>query len=233
MKINQPFFTRAYETIVKSGKVFARICIQAENRREAVHKAELWFWYEYKGILGQVHKAMIVSNRYNEVHYGPKFICSDKMNKLLPPSVIDRLIVESNNELMRNERKGSLHHPPSPVRRVKRRRDFGIFVAPGIKRMKNRVLSYRVALSPKKSKDNQEFCHRKYKDVRLSARTLAEAIVEIEARELDKKNAEVALRKMKVRSLVFVSHVAGVTFMNSRNRIKFKKVLPRYEEPHA
>ena len=136
MSGNTAHIMRSYEAIVRKEQSTMRIRVEAKNRREAVHKLELWFWYEYTGKLGQVHRAMVVSDPYGEVHYDGNFVCSDRMNKLLPSNVIERLILESKGELIRDTRESKLHNPPNPVRRVRRRRDFGVFVAPGIRRMK-------------------------------------------------------------------------------------------------
>jgi len=231
MNHGMPRILKSYEAVVKREQCTARVMISAVSRREAVHKLELWFWYEYKGKLGQVHKAMIVSDPYEEVHYGPDFRCSDRMNKFLPPDVIERLIQESRGELMPDTREGVPHSPPNSVRRVRRRRDFGVFVAPGIRRMKNNVFYYRITIAPQQSRNGHRLRKRKYRDVRLTARTLPDAIKEIRQRRLEAENQKNALRSMKVRSLVFTSHVAGLTTLNPSQRDVFSKVLPKYEEP--
>ena len=236
MNKNTAQIIKPYEAIVGVGneQSTARIKVSAKNRREAVHKCELWFWYEYKGKLGPVHKAMVVLDPYGEVHYDDSnFFCTDRMNKLLPHNVIDRLILESNGKLTRDTREGRPHSPQNSVRRVKRRRDFGVFVAPGIRRMKNAVLYYRVATVPQRSRNGRRLRKRKYHDIRLVARTLAEALVEIKARGLEVQHEHACLRRMKVRSLLFTAHVAGLITLNPYQRGKFSKVLPKYEEPRA
>jgi hypothetical protein len=207
--------------------------IVAENRRRAVYKAEQWFWRKYKGAHGPAHRAMTVSDPCSEVHYHPGFSCCDRMNKLLPVEVIDRLLVESKGELTRETRVDKPHGQHTAVRRVKRRRDFGVFVAPALRRMRNGVLYYRIITSPQGSRNGRRFRKRKYRDIRLMARTLSDAVAEIHERRLNHEDENKISRRMKVREEAFVAHVAGLLTLSPRARAKYARVLPKYEEPRA
>jgi len=207
--------------------------IVAENRRRAVYKAEQWFWRKYKGSQGPAHRAMTVSDPCSEVHYHSRFSCCDRMNKLLPPEVIDRLLAESKGELTRETRMDKPHGQHTAVRRVKRRRDFGVFVAPALRRMRNGVLYYRVITSPQRSRNGRRFRKRKYRDIRLTARTLGDAVAEIDDRRLTHEDENKIGRRMKVRELAFVAHVAGLRTLSPRARAKYARVLPKYEEPRV
>lgn len=224
---------RQYEVIVtRRGQALPLLSIiAAENRRKAVYKAEQWFWRKYKGTQGPVHRAMTVSDPYSEAHYDPDFYCGDRMNKLLPKEDIDRLIAEAKGELVSETREGKPHGQHNAVRRVKRRRDFGVFVAPGLRRMRNGVLYYRIITAPQRSRKGRRFRKRKYRDIRLAAHTLAEAVTEIRERRLHLENEKKIARRMKVRDLSFVAHVAGIITLSPQSRAKFSRVLPKYEEP--
>jgi hypothetical protein len=125
------------------------------------------------------------------------------------------------------------HGQHNAVRRVKRRRDFGVFVAPGLRRMGNGVLYYRIITAPQRSRNGRRFRKRKYRDIRLTARTLADALTEIRERRLNLENEKKIARRMKVRDLSFVAHVAGLITLSPHSRAKFSRVLPKYEEPRA
>ena len=226
---------RKYEVIVvRRGQILPLLSIiAAENRRKAVYKAEQWFWRKYKGTQGPMHQAMTVSDPYSEVHYNSDFSCCDRLNKLLPKDDINRLIVESKAELTRETREGKPHGQHNAVCRVKRRRDFGVFVAPGLRRMKNGVLYYRIITAPQRSRNGRRFRKRKYRDISLTARTLADAVTEIRERRLNLENEKKIGRRMKVRDLSFVAHVAGLMTLSPHSRAKFSRVLPKYEEPRA
>jgi hypothetical protein len=162
----------------------ARIVIQATDRGRAVHRAQLWYWEKYRGQLGPAHETLVVDDPHGEVRYGPEFNCGAKKNRLLPDAVIAALLEEAHGELMRDARAWRPHHPPGSVRRVRRRRDFGKFVAPNIRQMRNGVLYYRVTRVPQKVRNGRRLRKRKYRDIRLTARTLREAANEIEQRML-------------------------------------------------
>ncbi len=223
-------FLRTYHVIVKRpGMTDDGVDIQAKNRRDAVTKALNWFWYAYHGSMGPAHKALTVDDPYREVVYGPKFVCSDRAHKLLDAKTIARVIRESKGELEQDMRPGRPHFPPCSVKRIKRRRDFGKFIAPCLKRMKNGVLYYRIILKPQISRDGVLLRKGKYKDVRLTARTLPDALDEIRDRRLNHISRR--KRKIKVRRLRVLAHVMGVVELDSSTQNKYRKVLLRYEMP--
>jgi hypothetical protein len=232
--MNTPKGTRPYTAIVsKEGNVERMQRVEATDRRKAVHAALLWFWYEYHGSMGPADKAMTVSDPYNEVSYGPRFRCNDRMNKLLPSDVRFRVMRESKGELMIDRSAGSPHHRPNSLRRTKRRRDFGRFIAPGVRQMKNGVLYYRITVRPSASRDGTVYQKRKYRDIRLEARLLESALGEIQMRGLHLLHKEGAARKTKVRELKVVAHVLGLISLEGKDRRGLGKILRRYETPKA
>ncbi len=222
---------RGYQaTVIKDGKPIC-LSVQAENRRRAVRKALNWFWYEYRGSLGPVHKVMTVTDPYHEVRYGPEFVCNDRINKLLPLDVCLRLFVESKGKLVIDRREGKRYHQPNSLRRVKRRRDFGRFIAPGIKRMKNGVLYYRITTVSQRSYGGRLYRKRKYRDIRLEATTFESALGEIQMKKLHFLHAKKSARQMVVRQFKVLAHVLGLIQLSEYYRRKFSKVLRRYEKP--
>lgn len=219
---------RTYKvTLVKDG-TSTMIPLRAFDRRQAVKIALNWFWYEYKGALGPAHKSMTVNDPYEEVRYGPKFLCNDRMNKLLPLDVCLRLFKESKGELVIDKREGKRHHQPNSVRRVKRRRDFGKFVAPAIRRMNNGVMYYRITRAPQRSHGGRRYRKRKYVDVRLDARTLEDALGEIQMRGLHLRHALKAARQLVVRELKVVAYVSGLIELDKRFKTENSGALRRY-----
>lgn len=197
---------RTYIAEIKSrkGGNAARLIVDAENRGTAVHKAELWFWKKFKGSLGRAVDALTVNDPYGEVKYGPKFHCGSRTNRYLPPDIIERVLGEAKGELIRDERESLWHHPRGAVRRRKRRRDFGKFLLPNIKVMRNGALYYRVVAVPQCTRNGRRFRKRKQKDIRLIARNPREALAEIEARGLQVKHAAVTKRNVTSRSLALL-----------------------------
>lgn len=225
---------RGYEAVLaKDGRLISSRTFQAVNRRKAVHAAQLWFWRRYRGSVGPADQVMTVTDPYGEVRYGPVFRCRDRMNKMLPPDVCARVIREANGALERDTRPGTPHHRPNSVKRTKRRRDFGRFIAPGIRQMKNGTIYYRLTLVAQKSRNGRILTKGKYRDVRLSARTMVSAIDEIKRRALAAENERVAGLKIKVRDLTLVAHVAGLitagTLTADQER-RFARVLARYRK---
>jgi len=191
---------------IKDGKrVFrARFPINAPDRARAVHKAQLWYWARFRGRLGPAHEVLEVDDPCGEVRYGPHFDCSAKVNRMLPHSVITRVLAQANGELVLNTAPWKKHHAPSPFRRRKRRRDFGKFVLPNVRQMGNGVLYYRVLITPQKVVGNRRYRKRKYKDVRLVTRSLREAALEIEARGLHLLHQQKSKRVVRSRSLTLL-----------------------------
>ncbi len=179
----------------------ARLILEAPDRGKAVHQAQLWYWAKYHGALGPVHTVLKVNDPYEEVRYGPAFNCGAKLNRLLPEQIIERILKEANGELMRDTRPWRSHHQPSSVRRVKRRRDFGRFILPNLRQMKNGLLYYRVTLAAQKVTKGRRYRKRKYRDIRLAVSSPIEAPREIEERGLHLINQKVAKRVMQSRSL--------------------------------
>ena len=222
--------TRMYHVVMKRpGMPDDCVDIQAKNRREAVTKTLNWFWYAYYGSMGPAHKALTINDPYREVVYGPKFVCNARGNKLLDEATITRVIKESKGELERDTRIGRPHFPPGSVKRIKRRRDFGKFVAPCIRRMKNGTMYYRVTTRTQRSGGGELIRKRAYRDIRLEAKTLEGAVTEVRDKKLNKLNK--SRRKMKVRRLVALRHIAGVTHIHRQTRKKYQHVLSRYELP--
>ncbi len=227
--MNTPVPLRTYHVKArKPQKICVDFDIKARDRREAVTKALNWFWYEYLGAMGSAHEVLTVDDPYMEVRYGPKFICNDRKNKLLPPDVIERILKESNGELERDLRAGRPHFPPGSVKRIKRRRDFGRFIAPCLKRMNNGVLYYRIGTRSQISRGGRRIRKPKYRDIRLQARNLPDAIEEIRQRKLNQLTEK--RRNMKVRELDALAHIAGVIELSNYQRKKYKRVLFRYEQ---
>ncbi|KKU76965.1 MAG: hypothetical protein UY03_C0023G0032 [Parcubacteria group bacterium GW2011_GWA2_47_64] len=188
---------------LKNG-VIRRSIIEAENRMEAVHKMELWFWKQFQGSLGQAVNVLTVNDPYGEVHYGLHFNCGRKENRYLPEEIVERLLREAKGELMRDTRRGRPHNPRGSVCRIKRRRDFGKFLLPNIKVMKSGALYYRVVAVPQCVRNGRRYRKRKQKDIRLYARHFTEALAEISERGLHLTHARTAKRNVKKRSLALL-----------------------------
>lgn len=184
-----------------NGHFVARLIIDAPDRGRAAHRAQLWYWRKYRGAFGPAHRVLGVNDPYEEVRYGPHFYCGAKVNRLLPESVVERLLGEASGELVRDTRSWRPHHPPCAVRRVKRRSDFGRFIFPNIRQMRNGLLYYRVMLVAQRTKHGRRYRKRKCKDIRLTARSPFAALQEIEERDLLSLHRKGAKRIVRSRSL--------------------------------
>ncbi len=229
---NNPHLRMYIATIIRSGKIPLLKWVHAIDRAQGVYKIEQWFWNKYRNT-NPINKTITVSDNYNEVHYGPKFDCGSRLNKLLPFVVIERLIAESKGELIPETHMTKRHGQKNSVRRVKRRRDFGKFIAPCVKLMKSGTMYYRIITAPQRSHHGRRYRKRKYRDVRLQAQTLETALNEIKDRQLDLLHSKCTARNVKVRDLTFTAYVAGLIDMEPKLRSYFYKVLPRYEEPRT
>ena len=218
--------------IKKDGAFLARLRIEAGDRGQAVHKAQLYFWERYRGRLGFAHEALVVNDLYGEVNYTPDFNCGAKKNRLLPEDSIERLLCESAGELIRNTTQGKKHHAPTPLRRVKRRRDLGVTIAPNIRAMKNGRLYYRIILRSQVVHNGRRYRKRKDLDVPLTARTLSDAIVEIRHRRLLEEHNRACGRRVKVRALSVLERIAGVT-ATARNPRRYVRVAINYYRDRA
>jgi hypothetical protein len=96
--------------------------IAASDRGKAVFKFCQNYWDEYKGSLGQANDILVVDDPFKEVQYSDSFSCSDRKHRYLDELTIERLLTESNNELEREVRESTAHHPRNPLKRKKRRR---------------------------------------------------------------------------------------------------------------
>lgn len=163
----------------------AKKIFRSSDRREAVRKIVQWFWKNFKGGIGPVHKVLVINDPYEEVHYSPGFSCADPLNKYLGPRALKRVIRESGGKVVRDEREGSVHHPPNSVRRVKRRRKYHRRIAHRISVSSTGAFYYRVTLIPQISKRGVIVQKRKIQNVRLKARNLEDAKAEISRRNLD------------------------------------------------
>ena len=191
--------------VEKDNRVFvARIMLSAPSRGKAVHQVQLWYWDQYRGAVGPAHEVLRVNDPHAEVRYGPDFNCGAKTNRLLPEPVIVQLLKEAKGELARDTRLWRPHHPPGSVRRVKRRRDFGRFILPNIRQMRNGVLYYRVTLVPQKTVRGRRCRKRRCRDIRLWTRSLSESVQEIKSRELYLLHLGRAGRVERRRSLAFL-----------------------------
>ncbi len=218
-----------YNAEIRKEKIFLeRFSINASDRRKAVHQVQLYFWYKYRGRMGMVHQRVVVNDSYNEVKYSDKFSCHDKLNRLLPEDVIERVVNESKGELMRDLRLGRPHFPPGSVRRVKRRRDFGKFVAPNIRQMKNGKLYFRIVTQTQISRNGRIYRKRKFQDIPLETRNLVDVVNEIEKRGLSNQNILPKKRKIFFRDSTLLKWVCGLCGKPTNIPRGFKKVLEHY-----
>lgn len=178
-----------------------RSILEAENRERAVYKTEQWFWGKYDGRLGSASNVMTISDPYGEVSYDETFKCSQRKNRLLPESVIEKLVAASRGELVRNERLGASPGPITSVRRLKRRRDFGKFPIPLVRQMKNGRLYYRVIVRPQITRNGRRIRKRKYHDVPLHSTSLQSAVTEVKKRRLLQEHLKRTRYRSKKRSL--------------------------------
>lgn len=219
----------SYNVEIRKDKTFLeRFVVEAPDRRKAVHKAQLYFWYKYHGRIGFVNQCMTVTDPYGEVKYTSNFSCHDKLNRLLPEDIVERIILESKGELERDLRTGRAHFPPGSVKRVKRRRDFGKFIAPNIRQMKNGKLYYRIITRTQTSKNGRVFQKRKYRDIPLFVKSRSLAVFEIKERELAQLNAFPEKRRVFFRDNSLLKWVCGLGEKPTNIPKGFKKVLNHY-----
>ncbi len=218
-----------YHVEIRNGQIFLeRFTIDAPYRGKAVHRAQLYFWYKYLGRMGAVNQRMVVNDPKGEVKYSDSFSCRDKMNRLLPSDVIVRLINESRGELERDLRAGRPHFPAGSVRRKRRRRDFGKFIAPNIRQMKSGKLYYRVITQTQRSRSGRIYRKRKIRDIPLASRSLQEAVIEIERRGLSELNVTPKKRRIFFRDMTLLKWVCGLCNKPTNIPRGFKKVLEHY-----
>lgn len=204
---------RSYEAVIRSPKLSSKdgqkFVVKTANRREAVNEASQIFWKECKNTLGPIKGAMTVSDPYGEAVFTEDIDCRDILFKLLPVEVIEKIVTDSNGQLVRDEKVDS----PYCLKRLKRRRDFGKFIAPGIRLMKNGTLYYRVVKVPQQSKDGVVIQKRVMVDIKLEAKNLEEAVAEIATRKLNVQVLRKARLKKKERRIeVLRQIVKGIEF---------------------
>ena len=168
----------------------AKKSIYANCRKRAVQKAVQWFWKEFKGVLGSVHKTMIVDDPHGEVVYDEGFACNDLCNKYLCEETIARIIEESDGELIKDVSEGSENHPPNSVKRAKRRRKLSNVIAPRMTQTPAGTIYYRTTVVPQCSKNGKIIQRRKVKIVKLASKTLEKALREISRRGLDRHETD-------------------------------------------
>ena len=155
----------------------------AFTRKKAVDKVCQWYWKELKGLWGQAHTILTVSDDYQEVYYSDNFSCADKGNRYLDESTILLLLKDSNGELLREESVGEKHHPTNSVKRAKRRRIYLQQVADNIYQHPNtKVMYYAQTVVPQKTKNGKVVQKRKRENFKLVAKSLDKAYKEIERR---------------------------------------------------
>ena len=164
--------------------LYFRKIIRAGDRREAVRKTVQWFWKQFKGSIGHAHEVITINDPYEEVYYSSTFSCADPANKYLDEDTITKVIQSSKGKLTRDNRTGTPHHPPNPVKRVKRRRKYQKTVAPLISISSSGAYYFRLTLRPQISKNGKIIQKRKIKNVRLHAQSLKDAKLEIQERVL-------------------------------------------------
>lgn len=153
------------------------------TRKKAVNKACQWYWKELKGIWGQAHVIMTVSDNYSEVKYSENFSCADKANRYLDESTILLLLNAANGELKREESVGDRHHPTNSVKRTKRRRIYLQQIAENIYQHPNtKVIYYAQTVVSQKTADGKVTRKRKRENFKLASKDLDKAYKEIERR---------------------------------------------------
>jgi hypothetical protein len=181
--------------------------IPAPNRQAAVRKALQWFSTRFNGSVGSAREILTVDDPYHEVIYDQDFGCNDLRNKFLPEEVLERLIAESNGELVRDTRSTKLGHPLGAVRRRKRRVKFKAkAIAPCVYQNDFGTLFYRITEKPQVSRSGMLLGKHKTRLVRLAARTLREAVEEIQTRRLPELHQ--SRRVIKRRSFALLQQLA-------------------------
>ncbi len=128
----------------------------------------------------------------------------------LDDETIMRIIAESNGVLEKETRPNTPHHPHRTLRRKKRRRKYYVTMIPNIHKSDRGNFYYRVNLVPQISKQGVILQKRKMCDIRLKSKSLIGAIREIKKRRLRRKHERHTSRKMKARSLKFLSKLVGI-----------------------
>ncbi len=203
----QSIDSKSYKATVNTENVKCEFDVMAKDRGEAVYKASQVFWLKYGKTLGPIKCAMTVSDPYNEVRFTADIDCCDRLYKLLPVGVIERVVLASAGEIVANIDPNS-HY--SLKRAKRRRKDLGVFPVPNIKLCYGKYY-YRVILVPQESVGGIIVTKRKYKDMLLKAKNLPEALVEVKNRRLHLKNKKNAKFVPKSRSLATLEKRLGLS----------------------
>ena len=86
---------------------------------------------------------MTVNDPFDEVIYGEGFACNDLANKYLDEDTIERVLLEADGDLARDNSQGSENHPPNSLKRIKRRRKEKIQIAPRLFQSSNGTIYYQ------------------------------------------------------------------------------------------
>ncbi len=192
-------YVRLFNTTFRENYFFVERCILAHDRSRAVYLAIQCYWQHLGKILGSPRQILTVDDPYNEVVYTPDFSCNDRKNNYLPAEVHLRVIAESRGVLCEGVRQGTSHHPACSLARVKRRRKLPYAIKPHLYTDANGTLFYSIVALPQISHQGTIVCVRKVKLVRLEAREIREARVEITVRGFLQAHLAVSLRHMRTR----------------------------------
>jgi hypothetical protein len=218
-------YFRLWSPILRGDYFVIERTVEAENRTSAVKKARSFFWSRFVRSGLSPYQCLTVDDPYYEVLYkGESFDCSSIGNNFLTEEVIERIIAESCGILIRDNVITKFGHPLYSLRRTrKNNRPFMKMVAPCIYKSKAGTFYYSITTQPQYSRAGVVVQRGKKKLIRLSSRTLAQAIREIIERRL--RNQHCSRRKQKRRSLKLVAHLAGITSLMSDDLDYFAQVL--------
>ena len=202
--------------------------IMAENRASAVGKAIRYFWQKFVRSGLSPCTCLTVDDPYNEVVYERNgFHCQRLRNRYLTDDVINRLVTESHGFLMRDDVNAMHGHPLFSVR--KRKRNIGPWhkaIAPNIYKTKAGTLFYSVVTQPQRTVRGIVVQKAKVKLIRLSAKTLADAIEEIKKRQLRKRH--LSAKFIKRRSLKLAAYLGGTASLSEDDKQFFAPIIDRY-----
>lgn len=184
VKLNRFYRVHGATVHLRGDGLIAEKIVHAVRRDHAVYLALQWYWQNLTDKVGPVHMVLVVDDPYHEVIYTSDFSCAERKNNYLHEEVIERIIRESDGELTRNTSKGTAHHPPNDLARVKRRRKLPFWVAPSIYSDVNGTLFYRMTVRSQISRRGRLLRRRKVRFVRLEAKALSHAVIEIVAKGL-------------------------------------------------
>jgi hypothetical protein len=183
----EDYFSLIYETKyllearLGSDRCFiATIAMYGNCRRRGVEKAIEWFNKEFKGVLGSAHKVLTVDDPFEEVSYDDQFACNDLGNKYLDQKTIERVISESDGDLVAEdpESESSQHNS---LRRIKRRKKENTQLTSRLSQTPSGTIYYRMT-EPVSSNGKRM----KTTSVKLSSKSLEKALREVARRGLDK-----------------------------------------------